>query len=518
MKKKLFSTIKFKVFITLTALIALIFVFCVALSTIFGEDYFIYRVTKNLDTSYHQICAIFENTSLTDEERGTEIEKICNNSNLHAMVFEGDEIAYTSLPRDSERFLRGNSDKDSQTSQPQQEEPYQPAPPPENSGQTEMPPHNPNENKTIIKETEEYQILNSYIPNFDAYNLELVGNYGDMHIILQSSVAAISESIKTFNGFFIFLSIFAVIVAGIFAYFLSKRFTTPIHRLSEIAKKMSELDFSEKYGGGDKGEIGLLGSSINTLSEKLEKNIRELKNANRKLLQDIDIKEKIDQQRRDFLSGVSHELKTPISIIEAYAEGLLEMELSDEDKKYYCDVIADEAGKMNTLIVKLMSLMELEAGSDKIELERYDITEQIQNILEDKKVLFEQNHIVPEFTNTEKCFVWADAFLIEEAIINYLINAMKHSSGKKRLCIWTTVTKEDKVRINVYNSGSHIPESEIENIWNSFYRVDKARTRDGGSKGLGLSIVKAIAAAHNQECGVFNTENGVVFWIEIDKA
>ena len=95
---------------------------------------------------------------------------------------------------------------------------------------------------------------------------------------------------------------------------------------------------------------------------------------------------------------------------------------------------------------------------------------------------------------------------------------MKHSSGKKRLCIWTTVTKEDKVRINVYNSGSHIPESEIENIWNSFYRVDKARTRDGGSKGLGLSIVKAIAAAHNQECGVFNTENGVVFWIEIDKA
>lgn len=531
MKKGIFNTIKFKVFFSVTALIASVVVLCVVLSTAFAEDYFLHRMTKSLGKSYNNICMIFENDSLSSEERATEIEKICNNSNVHAMVFKGNEILYSSLPKDSARFLRGSSDREfekeqnekSQSEKGQSEKgqgrdpEFKQKNPPPSVGDEVRPPGG-SEEKQLLQETDSYRIMSSYINSFDAYNLELSGDNGDLRVVLQCSVAAISESISIFNGFFIILGIIAVILAGIFAYFISRRFTDPIHKLSGIAKNMSELDFSEIYDGKETDEIGLLGSSINTLSEKLEKNIGELKNANLKLMQDIDIKEKTDRQRSEFLSGVSHELKTPISIIEAYAEGLLEMELSEEDRKYYCEVIADEAGKMNTLIVKLMSLMELEANSDKIELERYDITEQIQTLLEDKKVLFEQSGTQVEFLNTEKCFVWGDAFLIDEALINYLVNAMKYSSGEKKVRIWTEISENDKVKINVYNSGSHIPEEAMENIWNSFYKVDKARTRDGGSRGLGLSIVKAIAAAHGGICGAENTDDGVIFWLEIDKA
>jgi len=507
MKKGIFNTIKFKVFFSVTALIAAVVVLCVILSTAFAQDYFLYRVTKSIGNSYQKICLIFEDSSISKEERNTGIEKICNNNNVHAMVFEGTELSYTSLPRDSKRFLRGSEARELENFS---EPPHRPA-------YSEMPFFNRTNHRMTLEETTEYKVVSSYIPQFDAYNIELFGDHEDIHIVLQCSAAAISENIRIFNGFFIILGIIAVILAGIFAYLISRRFTAPVHKLSGIAKKMSELDFSEKYVGKDNDEIGLLGQSINILSEKLEKNIGALKNANLKLLQDIDLKEKTDRQRRDFLSGVSHELKTPISIIEAYAEGLLEMELSGEDKKYYCDVIADEARKMNTLIVKLMSLMELESGSDKIELECYDITEQIQIILDNKKVLFEQSGTKAEFLDTEKCFVWGDAFLIEEALINYLINAMKYSSGEKSVKIWTEITNDDKVKINVYNSGSHIPKEDMEGIWNSFYKLDKARTRDGVSRGLGLSIVKAIAVAHGGSCGAENTEGGIIFWLEIDK-
>ncbi len=516
MKKNIFNTIKFKVFLAMTALIAAVVILCVVLSTAFSEDYFIYRVKKSLGDSYRRICLIYDDASLSDEERHTAIEKICNNHNLHAIVFESESISYSSLPRDSERFLRGSENRTANGQTPPSS--VNPHIPPVSGDMNNGPRRERFENRSILEENSEYRIMSSYIPQFDAYNIELTGDRENRRIILQSSAAAISENINIFNRFFIMLGLFAVILAGVFAYLISRRFTDPIHKLSGIAKRMSELDFSEKYLGKDKDEIGLLGSSINSLSLKLEKNIGELKNANLKLLQDIDLKEKTDRQRRDFLSGVSHELKTPISIIEAYAEGLLEMELSEEDKKYYCEVISDEAAKMNTLMVKLMSLMELESGSDKTELERYDLTEQIRNLLDEKKVIFSQGGINPEFSETEERFVWGDAFLIEEALINYLINAMKYSSGEKKVVVSTEETPNGKIRINVYNSGSHIPESELPNIWNSFYKADKARTRDGGSRGLGLSIVKAIAAAHGQECGVLNSGDGVVFWIELDKA
>lgn len=251
------------------------------------------------------------------------------------------------------------------------------------------------------------------------------------------------------------------------------------------------------------------------MSDKLEKAVSELKRANIELTRDIDKKEKIDRQRREFLSNVSHELKTPISIIEAYAEGLNEMELDEEGRKFYTDVIVDESKKMSLLIQKLMSLMKIESGSETIDIERYDISEQLERIISRKNIIIEQSGAMISFENNGPVYVWADEFLIEEAFVNFIVNAAKYSSGDKIVRVF--LEKRGKnVRVCVFNSGSFIDENDSEAIWKSFYRADKARTRESGNFGLGLSIVAAIIDAHEHEYGVYNTDDGVVFWFEVD--
>ena len=251
------------------------------------------------------------------------------------------------------------------------------------------------------------------------------------------------------------------------------------------------------------------------MSDRLKQAISRLKTTNNQLMRDIDKKEKIDRQRKEFMSNVSHELKTPISIIEAYAEGLCEMELDEEGQKYYTGVILDETRKMNTMIKKLMSLMRLESGADKLEIERYDIAEQIREIIKQKAILFEQNNVSIEFDENGSVFIWADEFLIEDVILNYITNAIKYSGGDKKIKIW--LEKNDgKVRASVFNSGEPLDDETLENMWKSFYKADKARNRDSGSSGLGLSIVSAIMSAHNQAYGAYNTDGGIIFYFEVD--
>lgn len=510
--KSFFKTVKFKIFISVTALIAATIALCVVLNSAFGQQYY-FRQTKNmLLSSFSKICGLCENPDITDAQRATETEKISTNYNIHIMIFDGKTPVYSSLPKDSARFSNGKKAESDGVKPPVRND--------ENDKEKKSAPQPFFEKKEIVDEGENYKIISRYVDALDAYNIELTGDCSNnMRIVIQSSAAAISETTNIFNRFFIFTGIFALLIAGIFAYIISKRITEPIYRLSSIAKSMSEMDFSKKYEGSTEGELGHLGNSINILSQKLEQSIGELKSANLKLLEDINQKEKIDRQRKEFLSNVSHELKTPISIIEAYADGLLEMELDEESKKYYCEVIVDETEKMSVLIKKLMSLMQLEANTSPAETERYDVAEQIKTIISVKAPLIKQHNAFVSFEqkNLEEVFVNADSFLMEEALVNYLVNALKYSSGEKKV-VFSLEERENKIRINVFNSGSHIAEEDFENIWNSFYMADKARTRSNGSCGLGLSIVKAIAAAHGCECGVYNKNDGVMFFIEAEKA
>jgi len=196
------------------------------------------------------------------------------------------------------------------------------------------------------------------------------------------------------------------------------------------------------------------------------------------------------------------------------------MEQKPEERKVYAEVILDEAQKMNTLIKKLTTLMRLEADREAAELERYDIHSQLKNIVEKKSVIIGQGNVDITLKADGELFVWADSFLIEEAVVNYLVNAAKYGTGKIKVYTecFKNLKDKDIVRICVFNTGKPVSEEEAELIWTSFYMSDKARTRSEGSSGLGLSIVKAIADAHKMECGSFNTEDGVVFYIDIESA
>lgn len=376
---------------------------------------------------------------------------------------------------------------------------------------------NKNDTETVA-EHENYTIEKTYDPRNNAYNLECWGFFSDNStmFILSIPLSGIRDSVQLSNLFLTYVGIVVLIMGSVLMYATTRKITSPILDLAALSEKMSHLDFEAKYEGQAEDEVGVLGRSMNTLSDKLKETIGELKTANNELQKDIEEKIRIDETRKDFIANVSHELKTPIALIQGYAEGLTEGMAEDADSRdYYCEVIMDEANKMNTMVKQLLNLTALEFGNDVPVIEQFDLTGLIQGILSSAGILLQQKEAQVVFKQKEPVWVWADEFKIEEVITNYLNNAMNHLEGERRIEIWLT-QEDDQVKVTVFNTGKHIPEEDLGNLWTKFYKVDKARTRAYGGSGIGLSIVKAIMDSHNKECGVENTEGGVEFWFTLD--
>ena len=351
-------------------------------------------------------------------------------------------------------------------------------------------------------------------------NTEYIEMYGQLDngswYIISSTMESIRDSVRLANRFLAWVGVVSILVGCVVCLVIARRFTRPILQLAEISDKMTHLDFEAKYQGKDKNEIALLGANINKLSESLEKNISELKTANNELQKDIERKEEIDEMRKEFLSNVSHELKTPIALIQGYAEGLKEGINDDpESREFYCDVIIDEASKMNTMVKRLLTLNQLEFGNEVVSMERFDIVALISNYLQSAGILIRQKGIQVCFSQTEPIFVWADEFMTEEVFMNYFTNAVNHCLGEKVIEI-KIEKAEGKARVSIFNTGEQIPQESIPHIWEKFYKVDKARTREYGGSGVGLSIVKAIMDSMNQKYGMDNYANGVRFWFELE--
>ena len=247
---------------------------------------------------------------------------------------------------------------------------------------------------------------------------------------------------------------------------------------------MAKLDFSQKYRIKDtEDEINDLGKSINTMSDKLERTIKQLRGTNIELEKDIEEKSKIDEMRKQFISDVSHELKTPIALIQGYAEGLVEnVNTDDESRKFYAEVILDESNKMDILVKQLLELMKLEYGKREFNNKKFNITELITEVIRRCNVMIQENNIQIKYDNSKEFCVYADDFYIEQVITNYLTNAIKHAkeiNGVKKITINTEV-KENKVRVSVYNTGDNISQEDLDRIWGRFYKVDSSRNRNSG--------------------------------------
>ena len=376
------------------------------------------------------------------------------------------------------------------------------------------------ENRTIISSNDNYTLQKVYDERLGDYYLEIWGTLDNGYsIILRTPIQGIKDNVNISTTLIKYVG-GAILVVGIIAAFVvSTYITRPIKQLSNIAERMSEMDFDARYEGSDKGEIGLLGKSMNNMSEKLEQNIAELKKANLELKKDIDKKEKLEIMRTDFLSNVSHELKTPIALIQGYAEGLKEGITDDpESMEFYCDVIMDEANKMNIMVKRLLTLNQIEFGNDEPEMERFNINELIASVVDANAIRAGQKNMSMVFDNrNEQNFVWADEYKTEEVLTNYISNALNHCDGKRAIEVRTGKSEDGgTITVTVYNSGKNIADEDLERIWEKFYKTDKARTREYGGNGIGLSIVKAIMDSMGQEYGVRNVSDGVEFWFNLD--
>lgn len=370
-----------------------------------------------------------------------------------------------------------------------------------------------------LKKHENYVIETNYDFRSGSSYMESWGFLSDNRtlFIMSMPLASIRESVELANRFTTYVGFSALVLGSILMYFVTRRVTNPLLRLAALSERMSELDFEAKYEENSRDEIGVLGRSMNTLSDKLKETIGALRDANQKLQHDIEEKIQIDEMRKEFIANVSHELKTPIALIQGYAEGLGEGMCEDkESRDYYCEVIADEAGKMNKMVKQLLTLSALESGGDTPVQEPFDLHELIRDLLNSARILIEQKEARVIFEPQGICYVMADEFKIEEVVTNYLNNALNHLGGERQIRICTELGP-DRVMVQVFNTGSPIPEEDIPNLWSKFYKVDKARTRAYGGSGIGLSIVKAIMDAHHQSCGVRNLEDGVEFWFTLER-
>lgn len=368
----------------------------------------------------------------------------------------------------------------------------------------------------VLEHNDSYTIQRKEDSEVGLEYLEMWGSLNkDFYFMMRFNVEGVTENVRVCSEFIKYICLAGIVLAVVIVWLISRRVTKPLHELTELSKRMAELDFDAKYTSGGSNEIGQLGEHFNRMSENLEKAYSELLTANNELQQDIQKKQKIDDMRKEFLSNVSHELKTPIALIQGYAEGLAECINDDaESRNFYCEVIMDEASKMNTMVQKLLTLNQLEFGNDKIVMERFDLAMLLKNKIQSIAILAQQKEAQISYSGKDSVYAWGDEFKIEEVITNYLSNALNHVSGAKKIEVCVEQDTE-QVRVSVFNTGEQIPEADIGQIWDKFYKVDKARTREYGGSGVGLSIVKAIMESLNQKYGVENRPDGVEFWFTL---
>jgi len=498
--KKIKFSINMQIAMTFLGLLILVIGVCIFLNSFFLENYYLKNKQQAFKSAYMLLNESASEAS-DSEELSSKIRRICDIYNINVLVMDESTDTVISSENDIKpiqmqlfEHLFGDF-----------------ADIPDVDGQ--KPPQR--DNKTL-EETDTYTIqIISDVSMGDKY-LEMWGVLDDgKPFLIRSAVDSITDSVSLANRFLFFVGAIAVVISALIAMWASKVISKPVSELTEISEHMRNLEFDAKYTGHAKNEIGVLGENINNLSETLEKTISELKSANNQLERDLAKRTELDDMRKEFLSNVSHELKTPIALIQGYAEGLkIGVNDDSESRDFYCDVIMDETAKMNTLVSKLLTLNQLEFGNEAVNMERFDIVDMIKTYVHSVDILIKAADAQVTITGDESVYVWTDEFRVYEVLSNYFSNALHYLDGERKIDIRIT-RQESNVRVSVFNTGEPIPEEAIPHLWEKFYKVDKARTREYGGSGVGLSIVKAIQDSLNQDYGVINYNNGVEFYFEL---
>lgn len=374
-------------------------------------------------------------------------------------------------------------------------------------------------NEKILYRDSKFLIHSYKIPKLSNFILIEYKLDNGFNMYIRISTILIHETIAVVNSF---LGIIGLVLAGLYAiiaFIVSRRMSNPIQQMINVTSDMKRLEFEKKYRvTGYDGDINKLGNNINQISEKFEKTIRQLRNNNNELEKDIEEQTRIDEMRQQFISDVSHELKTPISLIEGYAEGLIENVNEDEEsRKFYAEVILDESKKMDKLVGELLELMKYEYKEIKLNDEKINIDDIIEEEIRRERIILDNKKIDVEY-NPTKFIISADKKCTEQVVGNYLTNAIKHCEkvNKEKKIVIRTEIVDNKVRLFVYNTGKRIQEEYKDKIWSRFFKIDSSRNRKNGGTGIGLAMVKAIMQNYDNEYGYRNFDDGVEFYCDFN--
>lgn len=329
-------------------------------------------------------------------------------------------------------------------------------------------------------------------------------------VYLEASLQPVSELGMVIAEYFWIFIVVGILVAIFLTYFVSRRFTKPIKEITRVANDMAHLNFDTRSKVSTEDELGVLSNALNTMSTKLHHSLEELTIANESLEQDIERRIEDERTRKELISNVSHDLKTPLAVIRSHAEALKDG-IKVEKTPYYLEVILDEAEQMNTLLMDMIKLSKIEYASYQLNITELNI----------KDLLLDVWHVYAQIAEEKNvCLnVIGGGFVFkgdEQAMVQVLNNLLSNVVDYAKRDSVITVTMMPQ-RLEICNEGPRIPEGDLERIWQRFYRVDKSRNRQLGGTGIGLAIVKTLVGQQGFGCGVENTADGVKFSIDFNK-
>lgn len=464
------KSIRIKLFILFIGLMSAVILCGVLINTLFLKQYYVFSNKKLFENEYSKVLT---NINLNSDELTAFIEEIDRN----------DGIGVTISDKTLEIKLSSNAGKKTQND-------------------AKVPKEVEN---LIISRTDELEhgYIYAVTDNTNSQTSRLVyiakQKNGDL-IILSKPMKGIKESTDISNRFFILAGLLVLFFGSAILLLFSKKVTKPIVEMNSVARSISNLNFDDKVEVESSDEIGELGTSINTISDKLKVSIDGLK-------QDI-------EHQKELARNTSHELKTPIGVIKGYAEGLIHGVAQDNNtRNEYLNIIVNECDRMDKMVKELLDLSVLQAKNATLgKVTQFTAASLIGTVLERFAPVFNEQDIKCQIECPQNFMLQGDYELLERALGNILLNAVKYNNDNRYIKICVFENDEKKV-ISVYNTGTHIPENDLENIFEVFFKVDKARSRELGGHGLGLAIVKSIINLHNGEVFAENKQDGVEFTV-----
>lgn len=334
------------------------------------------------------------------------------------------------------------------------------------------------------------------------------------YLIALTPLSEVNDVIGTMNSYYFIVFAVAFLLVSVVSLIYSKFMTRPLVEMSNVAKRISECNFNYKYNVKSEDEIGLLGESLNLISNNLEKTLSELQDTNERLKNEINIKAVQEDKRKELIANISHELKTPITIIQGSINGIKGGIYGTE---MYEDIL-EETNRMNDLVREMLEISKLESPSFDINKEPFDLGGVFLKVKDKLRDMIKEKSLEISYNDFDDVIVFGDEKRITQVVTNLLTNAIKYTPDSEKVKVSIeSIKNKGKYEFSIENFGVSLSKEELENIWDAFYRKEKSRNKKFGGTGLGLSIVKRILEVHDSNFGVESTENSVKFYFSIEE-